>query len=173
MCCCAWLSLAPNSTHPAPRLLPPAACSFWGQLVLTVVSTTILLFSTGVPLGAAATSGSVAAVRVNGSGALCLDSLPACPPARLPACLPVPLRHAARKHVLACTAYSHSVASLSVCLPSCLPAPLQLSFIDVATLFGILCGYISTFLAWSYTRAGRKLALLQARLRAISGLGYV
>jgi hypothetical protein len=43
----------------------------------------------------------------------------------------------------------------------------------VATLFGILCGYISTFLAWSYTRAGRKLALLQARLRAISGLGHV
>jgi hypothetical protein len=25
--------------------------SFWGQLILTVVSTTILLFSTGVPAG--------------------------------------------------------------------------------------------------------------------------
>lgn len=40
---------------------------------------------------------------------------------------------------------------------------LQLTFIDVATLFGILCGLVSTFLAWSYTRAGRKLALLQVR----------
>lgn len=80
--------------------------SFWGQLVLTVVSTTILLFSTGVPLGAAASSGSVVA----------------------------------------------------------------LTFIDVATLFGIVCGLVSTFLAWSYTRAGRKLALLkEVKLPSIAG----
>lgn len=32
---------------------------------------------------------------------------------------------------------------------------------DIATLFGVLCGYVSTFLAWSYTRAGRKLGMLQ------------
>ena len=43
---------------------------------------------------------------------------------------------------------------------SVLPAP-QFGFIDSATLFGIVCGYLSTFLAWSYTRAGRKLGMLQ------------
>jgi hypothetical protein len=40
---------------------------------------------------------------------------------------------------------------------------LQFSFVDVATLFGVVCGYVSTFLAWSYTRAGRKLGMLQVR----------
>lgn len=74
--------------------------SFWGQLVLTVVSTTILLFSTGVPSGGG----------------------------------------------------------------------VSFTFVDIATLFGIVCGYISTFLAWSYTRAGRKLGMLQdVKLPSISG----
>ena len=60
----------------------------------------------------------------------------------------------------------------TACLTLCHRGPLlQLTFIDVATLFGILCGYISTFLAWSYTRAGRKLALLQVQLRAASAPG--
>lgn len=39
--------------------------------------------------------------------------------------------------------------------------PPQFTFMDIANLFGIVCGYISTFLAWSYTRAGRKLGMLQ------------
>lgn len=74
--------------------------SFWGQLTLTTVSTTILLFSTGV-----STSG-----------------------------------------------------------------PAQFTFIDIATLFGIVCGFISTFLAWSYTRAGRKLGMLQdVKFSSIAG----
>ena len=139
------------------RPAPPAARSFWGQLVLTVVSTTILLFSTGVPLGAAATSGSVVAVRAEMSFLTWNRCL----------VVPVPLRLGASEHALP---LSLSNASLLL-LPSCLPPSMQLTFIDVATLFGILCGYISTFLAWSYTRAGRKLALLQVWLRAASELG--
>lgn len=74
--------------------------SFWGQLTLTVVSTTILLFSTGVP---------------SATG-------------------------------------------------------VQFSFIDIATLLGIVCGYLSTFLAWSYTRAGAKMGRLQeVKLSSIAG----
>ncbi|PSC69013.1 TIC chloroplastic isoform A [Micractinium conductrix] len=47
---------------------------------------------------------------------------------------------------------------------------LPFSFIDVATLVGVLCGYISTFLAWSYTTTGRKLGMLQeVRMTSISG----
>lgn len=47
---------ASSGVSPDPRLLPPPPPpflrrSFWGQLVLTVVSTTILLFSTGMPSG--------------------------------------------------------------------------------------------------------------------------
>ena len=42
--------------------------------------------------------------------------------------------------------------------------------IDVATLFGVVFGLISTFLAWTYTQAGRKLGMLQqVRLPNISG----
>lgn len=66
-CCagarCAWLSwrlwqadgsfpakhIHKSHQPPPPPSSAPTACSFWGQLVLTVVSTTILLFSTGVP----------------------------------------------------------------------------------------------------------------------------
>ncbi|PRW56211.1 TIC chloroplastic [Chlorella sorokiniana] len=74
--------------------------SFWGQLALTVVSTVILLFSTGVP---------------SATG-------------------------------------------------------VQFSFIDIATLLGIVCGYLSTFLAWSYTRAGAKMGRLQeVKLASIAG----
>lgn len=59
-------------------------------------------------------------------------------------------------------------------MPTCKPRPLvpapphlpseQFTFVDIATLFGVLCGYVSTFLAWSYTRAGRKLGMLQVGL---------
>ncbi|KAL4451452.1 hypothetical protein ABPG75_007114 [Micractinium tetrahymenae] len=74
--------------------------SFWGQLVLTVVSTIILLFSAGTVAGTSA----------------------------------------------------------------------SFTVMDIANLFGIVCGYISTFLAWSYTRAGRKLGLLQeVKLPSIAG----
>lgn len=74
--------------------------SFWGQLVLTVVSTVILLFSAGTVAGTTA----------------------------------------------------------------------SFTFMDIANLFGIVCGYISTFLAWSYTRAGRKLGMLQeVKLPSIAG----
>ena len=41
----------------------------------------------------------------------------------------------------------------------------------MATLVGIVCGYLSTFLAWSYTRAGAKLGRLQARALACNGEG--
>lgn len=42
-----------------------------------------------------------------------------------------------------------------------IPTIPQFSLVDIATMFGILCGYVSTFLAWSYTRAGVKLGRLQ------------
>ena len=74
--------------------------SFWSQLVLTVVSSIILLFSTGVSSGGTFTLG----------------------------------------------------------------------IIDIATLFGIVFGLISTFLAWTYTQEGRKLGMLQSvRLPSIAG----
>ena len=55
-------------------------------------------------------------------------------------------------------------------LPTCSP-PAQFSFIDIATLLGIVCGYLSTFLAWSYTRAGAKMGRLQ--VRRAGGVGAV
>lgn len=109
--------------------------SFWGQLALTVVSTTILLFSTGVP------SSTGIQVRAPGWGS----------PAGW-------LRMLEGERWLACRPPNRGPAS-----PTHLLTTTQFSVVDVATMFGIVCGYLSTFLAWSYTRAGMKLGRLQAR----------
>lgn len=105
--------------------------------MLTVVSTTILLFSTGVPstTGVQVGRGRGAGGGGEGGGVVSHRACVRCAP-------------------LAIHMYR-----------SALPPRTQFTFIDVATLFGIICGYLSTFLAWSYTRAGAKLGRLQARCK--------
>ncbi|KFM23060.1 hypothetical protein F751_0444 [Auxenochlorella protothecoides] len=47
--------------------------------------------------------------------------------------------------------------------------PTELSFIDVCTLGGLVTSMISTFLAWTYIRAGRKLGQLKASIGGLVG----
>ena len=41
---------------------------------------------------------------------------------------------------------------------------LALSAIDICTLAGVVAGFVSTFLAWIYIRAGRRIGALQVGL---------
>ena len=139
------LLLLPSHSSPPLSCLCPC-CSFWGQLALTTVSTVILLFSSGSNAAAAGTG----ALPVSGA-------------------LPRTCSrgHCGRRGQLGGRANRSQILLALAPLPpartpAC-PSPAQFSFIDVATLVGVLCGYISTFLAWSYTTTGRKLGMLQVR----------